>query len=115
GRATGEGKSYFAINIGGGHITVLAGNLHVAVAAEHAHITAAGRDNHGCIARYADVHVGGNRVVAGALRICVQGDGVVAGGDLRFGAGIDLVCFSLAVGVDSFVCNYADLPIVRDG
>ena len=81
------GSEYqLAVDIGGGDVAVLAGNFNVAVASEHADITAAGGNYDRRFARDADVQIGRNRVVAGALRIGVQGDRIAADVDLRLGA-----------------------------
>ena len=69
---------------------MLAGNFDVAVASEYADITAPGGNYDRRFARHADIDIGRNRVVAGALRIGVQGDHIVADADLRLGAGLNL-------------------------
>ena len=54
-------------------------------------------------------------MVAGPLRIRVQGDGMISDIDLRLGAGIYLIGLFLAVGVDAFVRDHADLLVIGDG
>src|SRR6476646_2876382 len=94
---------------------MLAGDLDVAGPAQYADIAATRGDHHRHVAGHTNIHIGGDGVVPGALRIRVQGDRVVSDIDLRFGTGIDPVGLILVVCVYALVRRHADLLVVRDG
>ena len=61
----------------------------------------------------ADIHIGCDRAVAGALGIGIQSYDVAVDRDLRLGGGIVFVRVSLAVRIDPLVRGHVNLVIVR--
>ena len=94
---------------------MLAGDFHVSVAAQHADVAAPRRDYDCGFPGKADIHIGCDRAVAGALGIGIQSYDVAVDRELGLGGGIIFVRVSLAVGIDPLVRGHVNLVIVRSG